>query len=109
MPEIETIQAELLSVLNSLPGIFILLHPDAPRFTIAAVTDDYLSATFTKRKDIVGKGLFEIFTDNPRNEKATGKQNITNSLRQVVQYKKAHQLNNQRFDIFNPSKNSFEF
>ena len=109
MPEIETIQAELLSVLNSLPGIFILLHPDAPRFTIAAVTDDYLSATFTKRKDIVGKGLFEIFTDNPRNEKATGKQNITQSLQHVIKHNEPHHLNDQRFDIYNADKNSFEF
>ncbi len=31
MPEIETIQAELLSVFHSLPGIFILLQTDAPR------------------------------------------------------------------------------
>ena len=109
MPEIETIQAELLSVFHSLPGIFILLQPDAPRFTIVAVTDDYLSATFTKRKDIVGKGLFEIFSDNPQNEKATGKQKITHSLKQVIQNKEPHQLNDQRYDLYNAAKGGFEF
>ena len=99
MPEIETIQAELLSVFNSLPGIFILLQPDAPQFTIVAVTDDYLSTTFTKRNDIIGKGLFDIFTDNPQNEKATGKQNITHSLEHVIQYREPHQLTDQRYDV----------
>ena len=109
MPEIETIQAELLSVFNSLPGIFILLQPDAPQFTIVAVTDDYLSTTFTKRNDIIGKGLFDIFTDNPQNEKATGKQNITHSLEHVIQYREPHQLTDQRYDVYNPAKNNFEF
>ena len=109
MPEIETLQAELLSVFNSLPGIFILLQPDAPRFTIAAVTDDYLAATFTSRKDIIGKGLFEIFTDNPGNEKATGKEIITESLLHVIKHKEPHYLNDQRYDVYNANTNSFEF
>jgi PAS domain S-box-containing protein len=109
MPEIETMQAELLSVFNSLPGIFILLQPDAPKFTIVAVTDDYLTTTFTKRNDIIGKGLFDIFTDSLQNEKATGKQNITNSLQHVIQYREPHQVIDQRYDVYNPAKNNFEF
>jgi PAS domain S-box-containing protein len=109
MPEIETIQAELLSVFNSLPGIFILLQPDTPQFTIVAVTDDYLSTTFSKRNDIIGKGLFDIFTDSPQNEKAAGKQNIIRSLQHVIQYREPHQLTDQRYDVYNPDKNNFEF
>ncbi len=47
------------------PGRFLVLSPDAPRFTILAATDEYLSATKTKREEIVGKGIFEVFPDNP--------------------------------------------
>jgi len=109
MHEIETVQTDLLSVFNSLPGIFVLLRPDAPRFTIVAVTDDYLSATFTKRKDLVGKGLFEVFSDSPHSERAAGKQNITQSLEHVIQFKEPNKLSDQRFDLYNPHKKSFEF
>jgi len=109
MQETEMVQAELLAVFNSLPGIFILLQPDTPRFTIVAATDDYLATTYTKRNDIIGKGLFEIFTDNPHNETATGRKNITHSLDHVVQNKQLHHLNDQRFDVYNPFKKDFEF
>lgn len=109
MQELEIVQAELLPVFNSLPGLIILLLPDMPRFTIVAVSDDYLNTTLTRRDEIVGKGLFEIFSDNPENYTADGKQKITDSLRYVVENKKAHLLPDQRFDIFNPATNQFEY
>ena len=109
MQETEMVQTELLAVFNSLPGIFILLQPDTPRFTIVAATDDYLATTYTKRNEIIGKGLFEIFTDNPHNNIGTGRKNITYSLDQVIQNRQPHHLNDQRYDLYNPIKKNFEF
>lgn len=36
MQEMETVQAEVLAVFNALPGVYILLLPDAPWFTVIA-------------------------------------------------------------------------
>jgi len=41
----------------------LLVTADAPRFTIAAVSDAYLQITSVQREDVVGKGFFEVFPD----------------------------------------------
>lgn len=109
MPQFESLQEESLTVFNSLPGLFILLLPDTPRFTIVAVSDDYLSATFTHRNDIIGKGLFEIFTDNPGNDNSGGQNVIIDSLASVIQHKKPHLVEEQRYDLLNAVTNQFEY
>ena len=47
---------------ESLPGVFVVLDPD---LRIVAVCDDYLEVTMTTRAGIIGKGLFEVFPDDP--------------------------------------------
>lgn len=50
------------ALFESAPGLYLVLTPD---FTIVAVSDAYLQATMTKREEIVGRGLFDVFPDNP--------------------------------------------
>jgi PAS domain S-box-containing protein len=109
MPETLFVQSELISVFNALPGIAVLLQPDSPRFTIMAVTDDYVTSTMTRRKDLVGKGLFEMFPDDPRSKRSAGIQTITNSLQSVVTNKQSHVIQDLRFDIYNDTTGEFEF
>jgi PAS domain S-box-containing protein len=42
---------------ESAPGLFLVLAPDAPRYTILAVSDAYLRATARTREALVGAGL----------------------------------------------------
>ena len=56
-------------IFEATPGLYLLLDPD---FNIVGVNEAYLSATMTRREDIVGKGLFEVFPDNPDDPAATG-------------------------------------
>jgi len=42
-------------VLVLLPGAYLVLAPDAPDFTIIAVSAAYLRATKTMRNEIVGR------------------------------------------------------
>src|SRR5690349_18293492 len=42
----------------------LLIRPDGPRFTIAAVTDDYLVVTRQKREDLVGSPAPERLRDS---------------------------------------------
>ena len=47
---------------QSAPGCYLVL---APELTIAAVSDAYLHATRTKRDEILGHSLFDVFRTNP--------------------------------------------
>ncbi len=62
------------------PGLFLVLAPD---FTIVAASDAYLRATMTDRSAILGRGLFDVFPDNPEDPAATGARNLRASLEQV--------------------------
>jgi len=42
----------------------ILVKADAPLFTIAAVSDDYLMVTSAKREDVTGKSFFDVFPED---------------------------------------------
>ncbi len=64
---------------ESAPGLFLVLRPD-PDFTILGASDAYLRATLTEREKIVGRGLFEVFPDNPDDPDATGTSNLRASL-----------------------------
>ncbi len=94
-------------VFQNSPGCFLLLLPDPPLFTIAEVTDSYLEATFTSRS-IIGKGIFEIFPDNPDDVNATGVKNLQASLSEVITTKKQHVLPAQKYNVQNPQSSLFE-
>lgn len=89
---------------ESSPGLYLVLWPD---FTIVAVSNAYLQATMTKRKEILGRNLFEVFPDNPDDPTATGVSNLRASLMHVLQYKEVHTMAVQKYDIRRPD-GSFE-
>jgi signal transduction histidine kinase len=71
------------SLIAALPGLFLILLADAPRYTIVAASDAYLQATRSTRdgaRGIVGRGIFEAFPDPPDDPDATGEQNVRASL-----------------------------
>ncbi|HZI00824.1 MAG TPA: hypothetical protein VEX63_06730, partial [Flavisolibacter sp.] len=89
------------AVFESMPGIHVLLQPDAPKYTILSVTYDHLLLTGCTREELVGKGLFEAFPPNPNDLDFDGEQNLSASFQYVIQNKKQHQLPVQRYDIKN--------
>ncbi len=52
-----------------------MLLPDAPRFAMVGATRARLAATHTTREQITGRGLFEVFPDDPTDSGATGTRN----------------------------------
>lgn len=86
------------SLFESAPGCFLILLPD---FTIDAVSDEYLNATMTDRKGILGKHLFEVFPDNPDDKTADGENNLRASLNWVLNNKEIHRMAMQKYDIRN--------
>ncbi|CAN5263990.1 hypothetical protein BH09BAC4_BH09BAC4_03810 [soil metagenome] len=100
---------DVLAVLQAIPGNHLILLPDSPRFTIAAVTDAYLRVTYTHREDILGKGVFEALTDDVENLLATGVANLSASLHDVVQHKRPHRMADQRYDVYNAQLGRFVY
>lgn len=107
MPEVSVKPLDALTILSALPGKHLVLLPDAPRFTIAGATDDYLEATYTRRDVITGQGIFEVFPDNPDNPYAVGVANLTASLCLVLEQKTLHKMPDQRYDVMNHGTGSF--
>lgn len=81
---------------ESAPGLFLVLSPE---LVIVAVSNAYLEATKTRRADIVGKGIFEVFPDNPDDPEATGVANLKASLHRVLENRTADAMAPQKYDI----------
>ena len=86
-------------LLESAPGLYLVLDPD---LTIVAVTDAYLDATMTKRSEILGRALFEVFPDNPDDPDATGVTNLRSSLDRVRSELVPDTMAVQKYDIRRP-------
>lgn len=86
------------ALFRAVPCALLVLAADAPRFTIAAVSDAYLAATLTTR-DIIGAPLFQVFPDNPNDRGATGVSNLTASLLRVIENGAPDAMPLQRYDI----------
>lgn len=89
------------SLFEAAPASYLVLTP-GPDFTIVAVSDDYLRATMTTRGVILGKGLFQVFPDNPSDPAATGTRNLRASLERVVRDRAADAMAVQKYDIRKP-------
>lgn len=86
-------------VFDATPAPYLLLAPDAPRFTIVGVNDAYLAATGTRREIIVGQGLFEVFPDNPHDPTATGVSDLRASLERALRDRAPDAMGVQKYDI----------
>ncbi|HEV7691093.1 MAG TPA: HWE histidine kinase domain-containing protein [Hyphomonadaceae bacterium] len=81
------------------PTPYMLLSVDSPRFTIAAANDAYLKATQTENAGMVGRGLFEVFPDNPSDSSATGVSDLRSSLERVLRDGAPDDMGIQKYDI----------
>lgn len=87
-----------------IPGLYLILSYD---LLIIAVSDSYLKATMTKREEIIGRDLFDVFPDNPNDLQADGVSNLLASLNFVRNNKRIHKMAIQKYDIRRPD-DSFE-
>jgi PAS domain S-box-containing protein len=94
--ELRNSRAVLQGLFESLPGLFLIFTSDVK---IVAVSDAFLEATGTKREDVLGRAIFEVFPDQP------GTTTISNwraSLDRVRQTAKADTMAIQKYDIRRP-------
>jgi signal transduction histidine kinase/HPt (histidine-containing phosphotransfer) domain-containing protein/FixJ family two-component response regulator len=94
-----TIQPDFKFLFESAPGLYLVLSPS---LTIIAASDAYLRATKTRREEIIGRGIFDVFPDNPDDPAATGVGNLSASLKRVLQKKQPDAMAVQKYDIPRP-------
>ncbi|TGM59884.1 hybrid histidine kinase/response regulator LvrA [Leptospira adleri] len=92
-------------IFESLPGLYLIILPD---FRITAASDSYLKATNTKREEIVGRDLFDVFPDNPSDPHATGVKNLRDSILSVLQNKESNTMAVQKYDVKRSDSEDFE-
>ena len=95
----ESVDYKLL--FESVPGLYLVLTPD---LTIVAVSNAYLAATMTQRAAILGRGIFDVFPDNPSDPNATGVTNLSASLQRVLESGMADTMPLQKYDILRPEE-----
>jgi len=87
------------ALFEAAPGLFLVLDPE---LRIVAVSDAYLAATMIRRDDVLGRGIFEVFPDNPNDPGATGVGNLRASLERVRKTAKPDTMAVQKYDIRRP-------
>lgn len=92
-------EIDFKKLFESSPGLYLVLDPS---FRIIAVSRSYLAATMTRREEIIGRGLFEVFPDNPDDPNATGVRNLRTSLQRVLLSKVPDTMAVQKYDIRRP-------
>jgi PAS domain S-box-containing protein len=84
---------------ESSPGLYLVL---TSALQIVAVSDNYLAATMTKREEILGRVIFEVFPDNPDDHDADGVANLRQSLERVLRLRQTDAMEIQKYDIRRP-------
>jgi len=87
------------ALFESAPGLYLVLDPD---LVIVAASDAYLKATRTERADVVGRGVFDVFPDNPDDPATEGVRNLRASLARVLRDRVGDAMSVQKYDIQRP-------
>src|SRR5262249_43606627 len=83
------------------PDVLLVLLPDAPRYTMVAATKARFAATHTT-PDTLGRGLFELFPDNPDDPASDGTAQLRASLDRVLVTRAPDTMAVQKYDIRGP-------
>ncbi|WP_367899225.1 ATP-binding protein [Leptospira sp. WS58.C1] len=101
MDRSDSLSPDFRLLFESVPGLYLVLSPESK---IIAVSNAYLKATLTERDKILGRGIFEVFPDNPDDPDATGVSNLRSSLLRVLETKAPDTMAVQKYDIQLPEE-----
>lgn len=90
------ISLDYRKIFESAPDNYLVLSPE---LEILDASDHYLAVSRTKREEIVGRQLFDVFPDNPQDALATGERNLAASLERVKETLKPDTMAVQKYDI----------
>jgi len=70
-----------------------------PDLKFVDASDAYLHGTMTKREEILGRGIFDVFPDNPEDPSTESVSKLRASLQRVLKWKVADTMRVQKYDI----------
>jgi PAS domain-containing protein len=88
---------------EALPARFLVLLPDAPRYTMLAVSDALLQMVGLRRQDLLGHGVFERFPGDPSSADNSGPERFRASLARVQETGRIDTLPLMRYDMPAPN------
>jgi signal transduction histidine kinase len=91
-------------IFESVPGRYLILDPD---LVIAAASDDYLAMTLTKRDEIVGRQVFDVFPDERDQRTASLQDRARRMEAEIMQRTSELEEANQRLREASDAKNEF--
>ena len=86
---------ELEAVFQSAPNLVVVLDP---AFAIVAANDEFALVTNSRREDLVGKNLFDVFPINPHESEVDGVSSLRASLERVFRTRSPERMAVQRYD-----------
>ncbi|HEY7150169.1 MAG TPA: PAS domain-containing protein, partial [Solirubrobacterales bacterium] len=95
----KAVEPDFRTLFEALPGLYLALDPE---LRIVAASDEFLAATMTKRDRIMGRGIFEVFPDNPVDPKASGVSKLSASLNRVRRERVPNAMAIGKYDIPRP-------
>jgi len=81
------------------PNLYLVL---TPQWVIVAVSDALLRATRTKRDEVIGRLVIEVFPENPADLHSHGPNVVLESMQRVIDTGRPDILPFQRYDILRP-------
>lgn len=81
---VEIPEQDFRSLFEALPGLVLAVLPDSPKFTMVAATNAYLIAAGKLRDQVLGYGLFEVFSVPADPVNAATLDNLRVSLERVL-------------------------
>ena len=91
-------------VFDLMPGMCLVLDTN---FTILAQNKAHAEATLSTAKNVLGRGLFEVFPDNPDDYNASGVSAVRQSLLNVLKTCRPDHMPIVRYDV-QPDMGKFE-
>ncbi len=99
-------EPDFRALFESAPDRYLVLDP---ALCIVAVSDAYASVTMTKREDILGRLIFDVFPDNPDEPQADGVRNLRASLERVRSRLVPDTMAVQKYDVRRPASEGGDF
>ncbi|PIG93858.1 ATP-binding protein [Gloeocapsopsis sp. IPPAS B-1203] len=84
------------------PVPFMVLEANPPDFTITAANEAYFAATLTTPEGLIGRRLFDVFTDDPNRPGDHGSEALALSLDRVLTSRRPDAMERTRYDIVTP-------